>query len=219
MYQILNVLKESPTQDLMTIDEAKNALRIPATDTSKDAEITMIISGASMQIAKMANRVFGYEQVHETFYSGFDTHERIYFSRWPIKTADLVTLTIDGTDIVPALGMDWVLEEKTGTLQRTAPGDVWQGTVDAVYSAGYKLPDEVPDDLKRIAGVGIREDYYTYLRGAIMSGVRMLSHKHARVMFYPPGQIAQPAGAGGIAGTPTWNAINAALRPYIRHWA
>jgi hypothetical protein len=214
MYPIVNVLKEASSHDLITLDEMKTALRIPSSDTSKDAELTMIIQSSSLQIAKMCNRVFGYEQVREIFYSGAETHERIYLSRWPVKSGDIISLTQDNISQLPGA---WVLEEKSGTLMWPSVG--WAGTIDIVYSGGYRLPEGAPDDLKRIAAVAGREDYYTYLRGAIMSGVRMLSHKSARVMFYPPGQVAsQGQGGGGAAATPTWNAINSALRPYIRHW-
>jgi hypothetical protein len=79
----------------------------------------------------------------------------------------------------------------------------------------------VPDDLKRAVSVAARDDYYVYLRGAIMSGVRMLSHKHARVMFWPPGQVGSGSGGGQAAATGApaiWKSVEAALRPYIRHW-
>jgi hypothetical protein len=215
MEHIVNVLEEAASQQLITMDELKTALRIPSSDSSKDAELQMIIDTTSLAVAKMCNRSFGFEKVRETFYNEADTHCRMFFSRWPVKLEDIESFTMEGIDQLPLVGGDWVLEQKTGTLYR--PVSTWYGKVDCVYSGGYKLPDEVPDDLKRAVTVAARDDYYTFLRGAIMSGVRMLSHKHARVMFYPSGgQTSEKGGGAGSAGI--WNAVNAALRPYTRHW-
>jgi hypothetical protein len=214
---ILNAITEWTTQDLLTLEEMKTQLRIPDTDTSKDAELQLIIDGVSAQIAAMVNRVFGYANVHETFY---DVHgmQRLYFSRWPVKLADIETMTLDGIDVLATNG--WVLEEKTGTLYTPPSGGRigWNGDLDVVYSGGYKLPDEAPDDLKRAASVAAREDYYTYIRGTVLSGVRMISHKSARVQYYPPGQMGSTTQGGAQQLGPTWNAVQNALRPYLRHW-
>jgi hypothetical protein len=127
-------------------------------------------------------------------------------------------MTLDGIDVLATNG--WVLEEKTGTLYTPPSGGRigWNGDLDVTYSGGYKLPDEAPDDLKRAASVAAREDYYTYIRGTVLSGVRMISHKSARVQYYPPGQIGSQTQAGGQQLGPTWNAVQTALRPYLRHW-
>jgi hypothetical protein len=214
---ILNTITPWTTEDLITLSELKLQLRIADTDTSKDAELALIIDGISAQMATFANRVFGFANVDETFYQIGD-ESRLYFSRWPVKSTDITKLTYNGADILPALGTDWVLEQKTGTIYR--PADMWNGTLDAVYSGGYKLPDEAPDDLQRAAFAAAREDYYIYVRGAVLSGVRMISHKHARVQYYPPGQVgATVSGALGPAGSSaTWNAVMAVLNHYIRFW-
>lgn len=210
---ILNVIEEASTQCLMTLDEAKVALRIPPTDASKDAELTMIIEGVSAQMATFANRVFGYEKVNETFYE-IQSKKRLYFSRWPVKKTDIMSMELNGVDVTDDLS--WVLEERKGFIYNPS---VWTGTLDVIYAGGYKLPDDAPDDLKRAAGAAIREDYYTFERGATLSGVRMIAHKQARVMYYPPGQIGATQQQMGPAGTSaTWNAVMAVLNHYIRHW-
>lgn len=214
---ILNAIDEWNTQDLITLDELKVQLRIDPGDVTKDAELVMVINGVSQQMAGMANRVFGYAKVNETFYD-VEGIRRLYFSRWPVKFADIESMTLDGVDCLTA-GTGWVLEEKTGTLY-TPPsgGSIWSGDLDVVYSGGYKLPEETPADIKRACSVAAREDYYTYIRGTILSGVRMIGHKSARVMYYPPGQMAgmEKGGAGQLS--PTWNAVQQVLNNYIRHW-
>jgi len=204
---------------LLTLDELKVQLRIATGDTSRDAELILIINGVSAQIASMVNRVFGYEKVRETFYD-VQGRKLLYFSRWPVLKSDIVSMTLDGVDILTST--DWVLEEKTGTLY-TPPSKgrvCWNGDLDIIYSGGYKIPEEAPDDLKKCCSVAAREDYYTYVRGTVLSGVRMISHKSARVMYYPPGQVSTTGGGGGAQAQygPTWQAIQNVLRKYFRHW-
>jgi len=215
---ILNAITEWNTQDLVTLDEVKLQLRIPTTDTSKDAELALFIDGVSAQMAHMINRVFGYAEVRETFYDVNDI-KLLYFSRWPVKLADIETMTVDGTDILN--DGTWVLEEKSGTLYTPSQfgRGSWTGDLDVKYKGGYKLPAEAPDDLKRAANVAIREDYYAWLRGATLSSnVRMISHKHARVMYYPQGQVAATMKGGGADYGPVWNSVMAVLNHYFRHW-
>jgi hypothetical protein len=112
-----------------------------------------------------------------------------------------------------------VLEENTGTLYtpQSLGRFCWQGDLDVKYYGGYKIPDEAPADLKRAATVGVRDDYFAYLRGAILTGVRMIAHKSARVQYYPTaGQTV--TGQAGTATDPVWRAIQTALIPYMRWW-
>jgi len=213
---IINAIQEHTTQDLITLAELKLQLRIADTDTTKDAELQLIIDGVSAQMAKFANRVFGYAEVNEVFYNNVE-EDRLYFSRWPVVKTDISVMQLDGADVLPQLGNDWVLEEKTGMMFR--PLSPWTGTLNVTYKGGYDLPTKTPDDLKRACSVACREDYYTYVRGTVLSGVRMISHKHARVMYYPPGQLAATQGTAGPQNLgPTWTAVMNVLNKYIRHW-
>jgi hypothetical protein len=214
---VFNPVTLWPTQDLISLADLKTLLRIDPTDTSKDDELDLIIDGVSATIAMMANRSFGYDEVQETIYNNVD-EDRIYFSQWPVKLADIQTLTLNGVDILSGIGTDWVLEENKGFMFR--PQTPWNGTVFAHYTGGYKLPDETPADLVRAASAAMREDYYVFVRGAVLSGVRMIAHKHARVQYYPPGQVgATVSGSLGPAGTSaTWNAVWATVYKYVRWW-
>jgi hypothetical protein len=218
LQHIGKVITPWPTQDLITLADLKTQLRIPSTDTSKDAELQLIIDGVSAQMARMVNRSFGYDEVQENLFNPVE-EDRMYFSQWPVKLADIKTLTRtkDSFDLLTTHGTDWILEEYTGTMFGiTAP---FTGTVFADYSGGYKIPQEAPADLQRACTVACREDYYSYMRGTVLSGVRMISHKHARVMYYPPGQFVTTPGMGGV-GTlgPTWAAVWNVLQKYFRHW-
>jgi len=220
---IVQVVDPWPTQDLITLDDLKVQLRIPPTDTSKDAELILIIDGISAQMAHMANRIFdigfGFHHLQETFYNCVD-EDHLYFSQWPVKFADIKTLTdANGNDMLATHGVNWTLEEKTGTM--FSPIVPFNGTIFADYNGGYKIPDEAPHDLQRVAYAVAREDYYIYVRGAVLSGVRMISHKHARVQYYPPGQVGATltgAALGPAGSSATWNAVWSVVQKYVRHW-
>lgn len=234
MKHILNVITPNPDVSLLSLEEAKILLNIPATDTSQDAALQLIVNNVSDAMAVSVNRTFVYEKVHETFFDITNSESSIYFSRWPVKVDDILELTADGVDLLPSLwpqplppdapptapavstGDNWTLEEKTGTLYRP-PSGMWVGNVSAIYSGGYKLPDEAPPALKQVAAMLAREGYYEMLRGAIMSGIRMLSHKHARVMYYPQGP--QALSSKSLGSTPaTQRAASDVLSHYIRYW-
>jgi hypothetical protein len=218
LQHIFKVIVPWPTQDLITLHDLKVQLRIPDTDTSKDEELQLIIDGVSAQMAKMVNRSFGYDHVQENLFNPVD-EDRMYFSQWPVKLADINTLTRvpDGFDLLTTHGTDWILEEDTGTMFGFNVS--FNGTVFADYTGGYKIPDECPADLTRACAVAAREDYYMYIRGTLLSGVRMISHKHARVQYYPPGQLSATLGGGGPNTLgPIWSAVWNVLQKYFRHW-
>lgn len=214
---IFNPMTLWPTQDLITLADLKLQLRIPDTDTSKDDELNLVIDGVSATIAMMANRSFGYDEVQETFYNCVN-EDRLYFSQWPVKFADIKSLTLNGTDILSAFQADWDIEENKGFMFR--PGSPWNGTISAHYTGGYKLPDEAPADLVRAASAAMREDYYIYVRGAVLSGVRMIAHKQARIQYYPPGQVGATLSStlGPAGSSATWNAVWQTVYKYVRWW-
>jgi hypothetical protein len=230
MQHILKVLTPADSVALLSLEEAKLVLNIPGSDTTKDATLTMLIEQTSDVLATLANRVFVYEEVQETFYAINNNEQRLYFSRWPVKLENIQMLSVDDVDILQPLNTrlagtkarvsndDWVLEESTGTLFMKPTG-VWSGTVDSIYSAGYVSPDEVPPALKQCAIMVLREAYYQFLRGAMLSGVRMIAHKHARVMYYPQGGVVATGSSGGLAASPAVaRSIDNVLMHYVRHW-
>src|SRR5215203_1386632 len=210
MQHILNELTEPTSVALISLADMKTVLGIPANDTTKDAQLAILVDNMSTTLAGLVNRVFAFRKVEETFYE-VENSRRLYFSQWPVKLADIESLTENGVDI--RANTDWVLEEKTGTLFR--PNGFWYGDVNSIYSGGYKLPEGAPKDLMHAATAVTREGYYIGLRGSTLAGVKMLAHKQARVMFYQAGDSQSVGSAGSPA---TWGAVQHVLDHYIRHW-
>jgi hypothetical protein len=216
MQQILNVITPANSQDLVSLENMKMKLFIPDTDTSKDALIQELITNISEVIAKMCNRVFGYEEVQETYYQLEDGcfTQRLYLSRWPVVQADITSFTQDGTDI-----SDWfldgtcVLEEATGTIYTPSKNGSWSGSpIDVLYSGGYKLPDDAPGSLAFAMEALVRESYMSWIRNPALFGVRLISHKESRIGYYGPNMFP-------TIGLPTtWKVVEGVLSKYIRHW-
>jgi hypothetical protein len=213
MQQIINVIDDTLSpQALLSLDELKALLKITTTDT--DAVLQTIIDAWSEELATLANRVFGKAKVEESFFE-MDYAKLLYFSRWPVKLADIETLTLNGNDILTSGG--WVLEEAKGFLY--CVNGAFCGTANAIYAGGYLLPDDAPNSLKQIAGLVMREGYYTWLLGstaASLANVRSIQHKHARVMFFPPNQTI--AGAEAASSPAIMRAVRSVLDHFIRHW-
>lgn len=217
MQQILNVLVPATSYDLLSLDEMKLKLGIPEANTTNDALIQEIITNVSDTVARLCNRVFGYEQVEETFYQlEDDRSQRLYLTRWPVVLSDIQSITQDGSDIlVNGSGLpplNWVLEEATGTLYRRTSVGPWYGVIDVVYGGGYELPDEAPSMLKLAAEAVVRESYSAFIRNPSLYGVRLLSHKASRIGYYAPTMLP-------TLGSPaTWTTVKAMLAKFIRHW-
>jgi hypothetical protein len=213
--QILNVITPSTTQDLVSLADMKQKLFIDTTDTTKDFLLQEIITNTSETIAKLCNRVFGYEAVDETFYQLNDGRsQRLYLSRWPVQLADIQTFTQDGSDLLASEGAEWVLEQDTGTLYRFQQLGPWlaQSAIDVTYSGGYELPDSAPGSLKFVTEALIREGYMSWIRSPSSFGVRQISHKEARIGYYGPNMFP-------TLGLPaTWDQVKSILSKYIRHW-
>jgi hypothetical protein len=214
MQQLLNVLTPATTYDLVSLEDMKIKLGIPDTDTSKDALLQELISNLSATVAKLCNRVFGYEQVDETFWQlEDDKSQRLYLSRWPVKLTDIETMTRDGNDLLPpATTNEWFLEESTGTLYRRPDLGPWYGVIDVIYSGGYQLPDEASPDLLFAAESLLREQYMSWIRSPSSFGVRQIRHKESSIGYYGPNLFP-------TTGLPaTWAAAQSVFNKYIRHW-
>lgn len=217
MQQILNVLTPANSQDLVSLADMKEKLFIADSDTTKDFLLQEIITNTSETVAKLCNRVFGYEQVDETFYQLEDgCSRRLYLSRWPVVQDDIATFTQDGSDLLtsggpPGVG-EWILEQETGTLYRPPPLEPWYGLIDVTYSGGYQLPDNAPGSLRFAVEALIREAYMSWIRSPSSYGMRQISHKEARIGYYPPSAFPTI----GVPGT--WDGVMNVLRKYIREW-
>jgi hypothetical protein len=191
--------------DLLTLDEAKTYMGI--TDTLKDEQIALWITMASMTIAEMCNRVFAYERVREVWYC--NASNSLYLTRWPVKAADIESVTENG---ILLASTDYELEELKGHLLKITG---WATPIEIIYSGGYKLPDEAPADLKHACALLVQEARAQSLIASV-SGVRMLSHKSARVMFYDPNRAT--AGRGLAMGSQAQQTARSLLSNYTRFW-
>jgi hypothetical protein len=214
MQQLLHVLTPATSQDLVSLADMKMKLNI--TDTSRDALLQELISNTSELLAKLCNRVFGYEEVDETFWQLEDNAQRptqrLYLSRWPVVTADITALTQDGADLLATLNTNWFLEELTGTLYRAPSLGPWLGVIDVVYSGGYDLPTAAPKPLCFAVEALLREQYMSWIRSPSSFGVRQIRHKESSIGYYGPNLFP-------TTGLPaTWDAVKMTLNKYIRHW-
>lgn len=217
MQQIMNVLTPTTSTDLVTLDEMKMKLNVPPTNTNYDALIQEIITNTSEVIATMCNRVFGYQEVEERFYQLEDettpATRRLYLSQWPVVLADIQSFTQNGSDLLAAYNIDWILEQKTGTLYRHPPAGPWYGELDLVYSGGYQLPDDAPNSLKFAVEAVVREGYATWIRDPSLFMVNSLSHKESRIHYFAPNLFS----AVGLPGT--WDQLKSMiLTKYTRNW-
>ena len=83
----VNVIEPATNFDFLTLDEAKILLGITPSDTSQDAQLAMLISINSANVAEMCNRTFAREKVRETWRELFDG--RVFLTRSPVKLEDI----------------------------------------------------------------------------------------------------------------------------------
>ena len=200
----LKILTPAESFSLMTVDELKIALGITTSTPATDAQWEWLIESNSVGIAGLINRVIAYEELIETW-RDVQNRQRIYLSHFPVVEADIQSVTTNGGDRI-----DFEFEEASGKLQIF---NNYQEDVVVTYSGGYKLPDEAPADLKQ-ATVLMAATWKAQLAMVQVTGVRMISHKEARVMFHTP----TTGGGIGVHGSGVPPSVEAILTGYTRFW-
>jgi Phage gp6-like head-tail connector protein len=219
----LDILEEADNIDLISLEDAKIMLGI--TDASTDAQLQLLITQNSAVIAEECNRVFAREKVIEywdwygpdwlTFPPGIT---RLYLTHYPVSKIDIESVEAAG-NILPVT--DYYLEERSGKLIIYAS----YSHVAVTYTGGYVLPDEAPKALQSAIGLLVQKAKSTVGSGGggsdpQASGIRMIAHKGARVMYYAAKDMILPG--GGSTGTSTPASIDSALKSllynYTRHW-
>ena len=202
---IIKVLTAADTFDLLSLDELKAMMGIPPGETTSDAQLETLISRYSDVISTLCNRVFAREEVRETWRCLGS--RRLFLSHWPAAESDIESVESPrGTILDPST---YEFEEKSGKLELFATRDE---PIVVTYWGGYELPDEAPPALKQALELLIREEQ-AYLARLGVSGVRSISHKESRVMFYDPFASALKGGAMATVMSPTTSAL---LSHYIR---
>lgn len=210
----VKVVTPATSFDMLTLDEAKLLLGISSGDTSQDDLLKFQISINSATIAEICNRTFAKEEVIETWreiYNG-----RVFLTHWPVKDNDI--------ESVYSAGYGWPieqfeLEEASGKLSNVtlyaAESTPWVQAVTIRYTGGFILPDEAPLPLKQATAALMRDERVTAQQSAV-AGIRQLTHKSSRVMFFDVNAaIAKQGGTMKASGRQLAESL---CRQYMRIW-
>jgi Phage gp6-like head-tail connector protein len=209
MDSIIKILTPATSFDLCSLEEMKKSLGIPDTDTSQDEQLQSHITMMSDVISVECNRVFAKEKVQETWRE-LDSR-RVYLSHWPATEDDIEAVECPrGTSPYPTNG--WELEEQSGKLS------LFAGQAEPIvvtYTGGYDLPDEAPPALKSACQIMVRTTRIWEQR-QLTSGIRSLSHKEARVMFFDPNVLMKQQGSTPFSVAA--QTVKDLLYHYMRFW-
>ena len=201
----VNVITPATEFDLMTIDELKTALGAPTGTDASDAQWSWLITANSQTIAEFCNRVFAKEEVMESWRDL--VNRRVFLTHYPVKADDIQSVTTGGND-----RLDYELEEASGKLSIFTDQ---REPIVVHYTGGFTLPDEAPWPLKQALTL-MTANWKAQLAMVQVTGVRMIAHKEARVMFHTPTAATTGGGSGPGAGLPS--AVESILSQYTRFW-
>jgi hypothetical protein len=205
------VVTAATSQDLLTLTEAKTFLNIPVADTSRDAQLQMQISIASAYVGDQANRKppivgFGQSEVTETWRE--IGNGRLFLMHWPLKDPNgIVSITAGGATLAPA---DYGLDVNSGKVSMY--GGNWPEPAIVHYIGGFVLPDKAPLPLKWACAIIVQEQRIRNQQAQV-AGIRLLTHKEARVAFFDPNALLLKTVG---AKSPGMVAADILIRPYIR---
>ena len=193
---IIKIIEPADSFDLLSLDEFKLMAGIAESDTSQDQEIAEQITRFSDIVQTMIPRVLAREKLSETW-RGLNGGRRLYLSHWPVKTEDVESIesprgTPVGTDA-------WEIEEESGKIEFYGLASPPLEPIVVIYTGGFELPDDAPPALKQATELLMRE--YRALSGRLgLGGIRSISHKEARVMYFDP--LASQAKQKGLGPEP-----------------
>ena len=204
----IKVITPATSFALMTLDEVKAAYGIDPANTTHDAQLQMLIDQYSDIIATMCNRTFAKETVEETWRGDAPPYEnyRIFLSHWPVDPADVDTVYAPGGTLIDPASYE--IETASGKL--TLLGSFSEPII-VTYTGGYDLPDEAPPALKAALQLMVQQAGAQMARG-LTTGVRSISHKDSRVMYFDPTATSKIGHTLQIGG----DTISALLSAYMR---
>jgi hypothetical protein len=201
------ILTEATSHALITLEDAKISLGIPAGDVSNDEHLQWLIDTNSAVVARLCNRIFAKETLIERWRDL--ASRRIYLTHWPVKQSDIVRVSTNGNDRLN----DWELDEREGKLSiftnRAEP-------IEIEYTGGYELPEEAPLPLQQAVALMVSTSKAEQAAAAL-TGVRMISHKESRVMFHSP-TTGGSTGGSSTSSSGVKDTVTALLGHYIKHW-
>jgi hypothetical protein len=207
---IVNILDPADVIDFLSIEEAKLLLGLPGGDASQDEALKLQISIASATIAQLCNRTFARERVSETWRKLGAA--RLFLTHFPVEQDDIEAVEAGGGALAPDA---YELEEQSGKL--LGLGRLAE-PVRITYTGGFELPDEAPLPLKQATILLLVHARSQATRESI-EGIRMISHKESRVMFFDPSQQQAKGGpAAGALGSGV-KQVDDLLMHYVKLWA
>jgi hypothetical protein len=172
MKSILRVITPATSSDLITLDRLKVRLRIESSDD--DAWLAEAITSQSLGAADWCKRVFGSEDIEETF-RGVLVHRDfvgeygggLQLARYPVS--QIASIFEDGVE----LGTDeWELDPEPGQIYRLNASDHRRGwsalKIIVLYRAGYDLPDAAPAPLVDAVTMLVQEAVLSSGRDALV---------------------------------------------------
>ncbi|MFI0718918.1 hypothetical protein [Streptomyces sp. NPDC021224] len=139
---------------ILTLDEAKRQLRIPADDTSADVEIQAYCDGITAVIEDYKHEVIVQRTISEDIERASQGGRRFRLWSVPVISVTSVTAVVGGQTWDPA-GLR--VTRDTG-LVRVLSGPPLTCLAEAVYEAGYEV---IPDHYKRGAAVVLQHNWET----------------------------------------------------------
>jgi hypothetical protein len=196
----------SEAMNFLSLEEAKKWLGIDPADTTGDDLLLMQIATNSAIIMATCNRMFAKETVEESWRDL--NSRRVFLTHWPVKLTDIISVNAGG--LINA----WDLEEASGKLSNYGG---WSEPVTVTYTGGFLLPDEAPLPLKQATLLLLRADK-TEAQRASVEGIRSISHKESRVMYFDPNTVkttTTPTAGNSLTGV---MAVDQLLKNYMRYW-
>ena len=152
---VTSIVTPASSYDLVSLGDAKDELRIAATDTQHDAFLTRAIAQVSAAIAGYCNRMFPAETVRDVVYCRLGKAQ-LELSRFPVISVTAATVS-DGTGGQTTLtqNTDYTVDKARGWLIRLGLGGVpiaWYSAPTTVtYQAGYTtIPADVQEATLRM---------------------------------------------------------------------
>ena len=173
-YRITRVITPAESLDLITVEQAKAALGIPDTDTSKDAQLAQHITATSRAINNWCDRVFAVQSYQDQIREVYGCWgEPLVTRQYPFvidseSGLPLVAVTEAGVALDPAM---LETDADAGRLYRLDGAGVLQGWASTLivvaYTAGF---DPIPADVQGAALEWVMIRYRSagrdpYLRG------------------------------------------------------
>ena len=133
---------------------------------------------------------------------------RVFLTHYPVKEEDIESVESPKGTVLDVA--DYEIEEHSGKLLL---GGAY-GEVVVTYTGGYDLPDEAPLPLQQALTVMVRETK-TAAAAVELSGIRMISHKEARVQFHAPTGTSSSTRTGTTSSGAS-QALDRLLQHYTR---